>query len=83
MKSLATIYLQKARELLNKMVALWLPSNQVCGLYMCFDKTLRISTRFLHKYNVFLSISKIQQIYVCLSATLWYIILPQSKMYEP
>ena len=38
MKSLATIYFQKARELLNKMVALWLPSNQVCGCTCGFDK---------------------------------------------
>ena len=90
MKSLATIYFQKAWELLKKMVAVWLPSNQVCGLYIGFDRTLRILTCLLHTYThhstlisqsrVFLSISKIQQIYVCLSATLWYIILPQSKM---
>ena len=36
MKSLATIHFQKARELLNKMVALWLPRIPVCGSYMCF-----------------------------------------------
>ena len=49
MKSIATIYFQKARELLNKMVAFGCLATKYVVCTCGFDKSLRILTCFLHK----------------------------------